>query len=78
MISETSFEGPLESPEPHNVIAAIKKTEQQAQQKLTEQSRAFDDQLFRQLRRALPKTRSKMDWEKVEAYRVGSGQAITE
>lgn len=60
------------SPSADSVIAALKKAEEAAQKQLDSANRSLSDDTFRSLRRALPKTRTKMSWDKVSAYRLGS------
>ncbi|KAL8277546.1 hypothetical protein RQP46_009978 [Phenoliferia psychrophenolica] len=62
------------------IIALIKTAEQETQNKLAESYAVLSDDVFRGLRRALPKTRSKLDWGKISAYRLGTelggGQSV--
>lgn len=54
------------------VVAAIKRAETAAHDRITSgHARVTDDEL-RALRRALPKTKTKLDWNRVASYRLGT------
>lgn len=59
------------SPPAEAVITALKASESSLQRQLGETYAALSDTSFRGLRRALPKTRSKVDWDKAASYRLG-------
>ncbi|GAA6059886.1 hypothetical protein JCM10212_005269 [Sporobolomyces blumeae] len=59
------------SPSPEAVVAAIKSSEQTFSTSLSSTYASMSDETFRSLRRALPKTRSKIDWNKAAGYRLG-------
>ncbi|GAA6005801.1 Cap1p [Rhodotorula paludigena] len=59
------------SPPAEAVIAALKASESSFQRRLGEAYGELSDTSFRGLRRALPKTRSKVDWDKVGGYKLG-------
>ncbi|BGP27844.1 WASH complex, F-actin capping protein, alpha subunit [Rhodotorula toruloides] len=59
------------SPSPESVVASIKATESSLQRQLGETYNELSDASFRGLRRALPKTRSKLDWDKATGMRLG-------
>ncbi|BGP35589.1 F-actin-capping protein subunit alpha [Rhodotorula toruloides] len=59
------------SPSPESVVASIKATESSFQRQLGETYNDLSDASFRGLRRALPKTRSKLDWDKATGMRLG-------
>lgn len=68
-----------ELPQPKNgasdaaaVIGAIAAHEQEYQEKLDGQIDALRERAFRNLRRTLPFTRQKIDWDKEAGYRLGS------
>jgi len=54
-----------------SVLKTIKKAEEEYQMELNEAYREMSDKTFRNLRRALPITRQKMDWAKVANYKLG-------
>lgn len=56
---------------PNQLIALIKSNEKLVQLKLAEVYNELSDGAFKNLRRALPKTRSKLDWGKIGGYRLG-------
>jgi capping protein alpha len=67
-ISTTSPLSP--SPTAASIIALIKTSEQTAQTQLAEAYNGLAEDTYKGLRRALPKTRSKIDWDKINAYRL--------
>jgi len=52
-------------------LKAIAKTEQAYQQSLEKSYKTMGDTTFKALRRALPITRVKIDWNKIRAYKLG-------
>lgn len=60
------------NPSAQQVVAAIKASEQQFATSLATTYSQLSDETFRGLRRALPKTRSKIDWHKAGGYRLGA------
>jgi len=52
-------------------INAIKKSEQDCHNKLEGSYTTLSDTTFKALRRVLPVTRNKIDWPKIQAYKVG-------
>lgn len=59
------------TPSPEAVIASIKSSESAFQRHLGETYSELADASFRGLRRALPKTRSKLDWDRAVGYKLG-------
>ncbi|GAA5845284.1 hypothetical protein JCM9279_004829 [Rhodotorula babjevae] len=59
------------SPPAEAVLAALKASESSFQRQLGDTYATLSDGAFKGLRRALPKTRSKVDWDKAGAYRLG-------
>ncbi|GAA5985814.1 hypothetical protein JCM10908_007123 [Rhodotorula pacifica] len=59
------------TPSPEAVIASIKSSESSLQRQLGETYAELADASFRGLRRALPKTRSKLDWDRAVGYKLG-------
>lgn len=57
---------------PAAVITLIKKSEASFHAQLSDAYASLADDTFKSLRRALPKTRSKLDWAKIAGYRLGS------
>ena len=60
------------SPSAPSIIALLKLSESAAQTKVAEAYASLAEEGFRGLRRALPKTRSKLDWAKIASYRLGN------
>ncbi|GAA5930490.1 Cap1p [Sporobolomyces koalae] len=60
------------SPTPEQIVAAIKASEQSFSSSLSSTYSVLSDDTFKGLRRALPKTRSKIDWNKASGYRLGA------
>lgn len=54
-----------------DVVKAIATAERKYQEELNRGLAALNEGAFKGLRRQLPVTRQKMDWEKVSSYRVG-------
>ncbi|BGP58356.1 hypothetical protein JCM8202_002887 [Rhodotorula sphaerocarpa] len=65
----TSDLGP--DPSAESVIASIKASESSFQRQLGETYNELSDATLRGLRRALPKTRSKLDWDRAAGYKLG-------
>ncbi|KAJ9099483.1 hypothetical protein QFC20_005694 [Naganishia adeliensis] len=59
---------------PSAIITAIAKNEQAYQLKLNTTYDDLGEKNFRSLRRALPITRQRVEWEKIAAYKAGGGQ----
>jgi len=53
------------------VIAAIKKSEQDFHAKLENSYATLSDTTFKALRRVLPITRTKIEWPKIQSYKIG-------
>ncbi|GAA5976156.1 hypothetical protein JCM5350_000333 [Sporobolomyces pararoseus] len=60
------------SPSPEQIIASLKSSEQTFSTSLSSTYSELSDETFKGLRRALPKTRSKIDWNKAGGYRLGA------
>lgn len=56
---------------PTQILSLIKQMENKSQIKISEIYVNLAEDSFKGLRRALPKTRSKIDWEKISGYRLG-------
>jgi capping protein alpha len=52
-------------------LKAIGKAEQQFQESLDQSYRTMGDTTFKALRRALPITRTRIDWNKIKNYKIG-------
>jgi len=52
-------------------LKAITKAEQQFQESLDQSYRSMGDTTFKALRRALPITRTRIDWNKIKNYKIG-------
>jgi len=52
-------------------LKAIAKSEQQFQEALDQSYRTMGDTTFKALRRALPITRTRIDWNKIKNYKIG-------
>jgi len=57
--------------DPVGVLKAISRAEQAYQQALEKSYKSMGDTTFKALRRALPITRVKIDWNKIRAYKLG-------
>lgn len=57
---------------PASVFKAIEKSESQYQTDINRFYSELDQTGFRNLRRALPVTKTKMDWEKIDNYRISA------
>jgi len=55
-----------------NILKAIKRTETDFQNALDHSYTTMGDTTFKALRRVLPITRQKVDWSKINNYRIGS------
>jgi len=55
-----------------NIAATIKKVEQDFHQKLEISYATLSDTTFKALRRILPITRTKVEWPKIQTYRMGN------
>jgi len=60
------------TPSAAKVLALIESEEGEYQTSLTETYRDMSEKTYKSLRRALPMTRSKMDWDKVLGYKLGA------
>ncbi|KAJ3157664.1 hypothetical protein HDU89_000040 [Geranomyces variabilis] len=56
----------------HTVVRLITKAEGEFQAALSEKLADLADTIFRTLRRALPITRNKINWDSIAAYKIGS------
>ncbi|EYC31122.1 hypothetical protein Y032_0004g1970 [Ancylostoma ceylanicum] len=54
-----------------DIVAAIRDEEGKYQQAVQENYASMSDNTFKALRRQLPVIRAKMDWHKVQSYRIG-------
>jgi len=54
------------------VLALIENEEGEYETSLTETYQNMSEKTYKSLRRALPMTRSKMDWDKVLGYKLGA------
>jgi len=52
-------------------LKAVSKAEQQFQESLDSSYRSMGDTTFKALRRALPITRTRIDWNKIKNYKIG-------
>eukprot|EP01116_Phalansterium_solitarium_P004664 TRINITY_DN15713_c0_g1_i1.p1 TRINITY_DN15713_c0_g1~~TRINITY_DN15713_c0_g1_i1.p1 ORF type:complete len:281 (+),score=65.37 TRINITY_DN15713_c0_g1_i1:180-1022(+) len=73
--TQTELRVPLQEGSPDvtakNAFASIAKHEQTYQQQLETQYQQMGETTFKALRRALPVTRTKIDWNKIKNYKVG-------
>jgi len=60
------------TPSAAKVLALIQCEEGEYQTSLTETYQGMSEKTYKSLRRALPMTRSKMDWDKVLGYKLGA------
>jgi len=54
-----------------NALKAIARAEQTYQESLDASYRSMGDTTFKALRRALPITRTRIDWNKIKNYKIG-------
>jgi len=71
-VSVTFQDGSNHDTTAKNAVAAILKSEQTFQQSLETSYQTMGDTTFKALRRALPITRNKIDWNKIKTYKVSS------
>ncbi|KDE06302.1 hypothetical protein MVLG_03342 [Microbotryum lychnidis-dioicae p1A1 Lamole] len=62
---------PTSNPSPESLIALLKSSETTFSSQLADAFESFSEEGFKGLRRALPKNKCKMDWEKVGHYKLG-------
>ncbi|KAL9616553.1 MAG: hypothetical protein Q9160_008595 [Pyrenula sp. 1 TL-2023] len=63
---------PLQSSSASSIVQAIAKAERMYQEELNRALAQMNEESFKKLRRQLPVTRQKVEWEKVSGYRLGS------
>lgn len=54
------------------ILKALREAEDAYQLEVNETHRRLNEDTFRSLRRTLPVTRSKVDWDKIANYKIGS------
>lgn len=61
---------PSSTPTPESLIALLKSSESSFAAQLSDAYSGLSDEQFKGLRRALPRTRTKVDWAKIVNYRL--------
>ncbi|EPZ34011.1 F-actin capping protein, alpha subunit domain-containing protein [Rozella allomycis CSF55] len=72
MKCQKEFQIKLDSMDAKTVVKKIKSLEEKFQLSISESYEEICETTFKSLRRALPVTRNKIDWEKILTYKIGS------
>ncbi len=59
-----------------DIVKTIALTERKYQEEMNKAFTTLNEGAFKNLRRQLPITRQKIDWDKIGSYRLGQGELI--